>query len=100
MLSDQIDPILADLIRRRVAFSHYDVVARLPQVAPDQAEEVRLLVFEKMIGAPSYRLSVVRFVGEGLALMCTPCEGVPEAPSGIESPLPVLTLFRDYTSRS
>jgi len=100
MLADQIDPILADLIRRRVPFSHHDVVARIPHLSPDQAEEVRRLVFEKMIGAPSYRLSVVRFVGEGLTLMCTPCDGMPGAPSGIETPLRVLTLSRAHASRS
>lgn len=85
MLSDQIDPILADLIRRRVPFSHHDVVASIPQVSPDQAEEVRLLVLEKMMGAPSYRLSVVRFVGEGLTLICAPCDAVPEAPPKSEA---------------
>jgi hypothetical protein len=78
MLSDQIDAILADLIRRHVPFSHHDVVARIPHLSPEQAEEVRLLVFEKMIGTTSYRLSVVRFVGEGLTLICTPCETAPE----------------------
>jgi len=72
MLADQIDPILADLIRRRVPFSHHDVIARMPSLSPEQAEEVRLLVIGKMIGALSYRLSVVRFVGEGLTLICTP----------------------------
>ena len=86
MLAEQTDLILADLTRRRVPFSHHDVVARMPALSHDQAEEVRLLVFEKMIGAPSYRLSVVRFVGEGLTLICSPCDPAPEARLCVEAP--------------
>lgn len=96
MLSDQIDLILADLIRRRVPFSHHDVVARIPQVSPDQAEEVRLLVFEKMMGTPSYRLSVVRFVGEGLTLICAPCDAVPEVSPKSEALANLFTRSRDH----
>ena len=96
MLADQIDPILADLMRRRVPFSHHDVIARIPHLSPEQAEEVRLLVIEKMIGALSYRLSVVRFVGEGLTLICTPCEAASEAPPKSEALANLFMRRRDH----
>ena len=91
MLAEQIDLILADLIRRRVPFSHHDVAARMQPLSPDQAEEVRRLVFERMIGAPSYRLCVVRFVSEGLTLICSPYDAAPETRPRLEAPARALS---------
>jgi hypothetical protein len=72
MLTALVDSALADFIRRRVAFSHHDIAERIPGLLPSRTEEVRQMVFERMIRLPEYRLSVAHFVGEGLTLMCIP----------------------------
>lgn len=86
MLAAQIDAILTDFTRRRIPFSHRDVAACLPDLDADQLEEVRRLVFEKMLEIPAYRLSVAHFVGEGPTVMCFPRATAPDLPLPIETP--------------
>ena len=72
MLAARIDAILSDFVRRRIPFSHHDVAACIPDLSPIQLEDLRQYVLEKMTCVPAYRLSVVRFVGEGLTVICVP----------------------------
>lgn len=77
MLATRIDFILADFTRRRIPFSHRDVADCLPDLPAHHIDEVRQLVFEKMVRLPAYRLSVAHFVGEGLTLLCMPRDLTP-----------------------
>jgi len=86
MLDAQIDAVLADFTRRRILFSHRDVASRIPELSACELDDVRLLVFEKMLGAPAYQLHIAHFVGEGLTLMCIPCERAISPSSQIETP--------------
>jgi hypothetical protein len=86
MLAAHIDAILADFTRRRIPFSHRDVADRVPDLLPGQLDEVRRLVFEKMVNVPAYHLSLARFVGEGLTLLCIPREIAPGPSTQIETP--------------
>jgi hypothetical protein len=87
MLAADIDAILADFTRRRIPFSHRDVADRIANLPRDQHETIRQRVFEKMLGVPAYRLSVAHFVGEGLTLLCTPCEPLPDLSRPTETPV-------------
>jgi len=86
MLATRIDSILADFTRRRIPFSHRDVTDCLPDLPACPIDEVRQLVFEKMVRVPAYRLSVAHFVGEGLTLLCMPREVASNPSIPIEAP--------------
>lgn len=86
MLDAQIDAVLADFVRRRIPFSHHDVASRLPELSACELDDVRQLVFEKMLGAPAYQLHIAHFVGEGLTLMCIPRKSATSPSSQIETP--------------
>ena len=74
MLAAQMDTVLVDFTRRRVPFSHRDVAERIPDLPPIALNLVRRYVHEWMKHIPAYRLTIARFVGEGLTLMCVPRE--------------------------
>ncbi len=86
MLAAQINAVLAEFTSRRVPFSHRDVAECIPDLSACQLDDVRQLVLEKMLGMPAYRLILAHFVGEGLTLLCVPCEAVPSSPPQIETP--------------
>jgi len=77
MLATWVDSVLADFTRRRILFSHRDIADRIPNLLPQHVDDVRRLVFERMVGQPAYRLSLAHFVGEGLILLCIPRESAP-----------------------
>ncbi|HLF28589.1 MAG TPA: hypothetical protein VJG32_19820 [Anaerolineae bacterium] len=74
MFAAQIDQVLAEFTRRGIPFSHRDVAHQIPQLLPCHFDQVRQLVFGRMVRVPAYRLSIAHFVGEGLTLMCIPRE--------------------------
>ena len=86
MLISLIDSILAEFVHQRIPFSHRDVAARISGPASYPLDEIQQMVFERMARVPAYRLSLAHFVGEGLTLMCIPCQVAPGAPVQIEMP--------------
>lgn len=86
MLAAHIDAILADFTARNIPFSHFDVADCIPNLERRRFDEVRELVFERMVRVPGYRLSIVHLVGEGTTVMCFPREATVEASLPNETP--------------